>query len=227
MNEVFPFELLRLGPLPLSDTALTSLAVSALLVLGALLARQRPAARQALELVFEALERSLQTMVTVDARPIVPLVLTQWLFIGLANLIGLLPLVGSPTRDLAVTAALAAFSLGAGHWHAFRARGASYLRDYLEPTPLLLPLNVVGELSRTLALALRLFGNVLSGELIAAILLYVAGLLLPVPLLLLSVVSSVVQAYLFGVLTLVFTASALQAGSAPRPPRPIPPGGAP
>lgn len=217
MNEVFPFELLRLGPLSLSDTALTSLGVSALLLLGALLVRQRPGLRQALELVFESLERSLQSMVTVDASPIIPLILTQWLFIGLANLIGLLPLVGSPTRDLAVTAALAAFALGAGHWHAFRARGASYLRQYVEPHPLLLPFNLVGEASRTLALALRLFGNVLSGELLAAILLWVAGLLLPVPLLLLSVIASVVQAYLFGVLTLVFTASALQAGSTPRP----------
>ena len=217
MKEIFPFELLRLGPLSLSDTALTSLGVSALLVLAALLVRRRPGPRQALELVFEGLERSLQSMVSIDASPIIPLILTQWLFIGLANLIGLLPLVGSPTRDLAVTAALAAFALGAGHWHAFRARGASYLRQYLEPIPLLLPLNVLGELSRTLALALRLFGNVFSGELLAAILLWVAGLLLPVPLLLLSVIASVVQAYLFGVLTLVFTASALQAGSLPRP----------
>ena len=86
----------------------------------------------------------------------------------------------------------------------------------MEPTPLLLPLNVIGELSRTFALALRLFGNMLSGTLVSAIVLYVAGLLVPVPLMLLSVLTSVVQAYIFGVLTLVFAASSLQSASTPK-----------
>jgi len=81
-----------------------------------------------------------------------------------------------------------------------------------------LPFNVIGELSRTLALSLRLFGNMLSGHLIGAILVYLTGVLLPVPLMLLSVLTSVVQGYIFGVLTLVFTASSMRATLSPAPP---------
>jgi hypothetical protein len=73
-----------------------------------------------------------------------------------------------------------------------------------------LPFNIIGELSRTVALALRLFGNMLSGALIGAIIVYLAGLLLPVPLMMLSVLTSLVQAYIFGVLTLVFAVSSVE-----------------
>lgn len=216
MTGVFPFPVLRLGPVVLTDTALSSLALSALLVLLALLLRGREGARERCEHLYEWLESSLQSMVSVDARPLVPVVLTLWLFIGAANLVGVLPLLGSPTRDLSVTAGLALAALLSGHLVAFRQGGLRYLRQYVEPTALLLPLNLLGEASRTLALAVRLFGNVFSAELMGAILLLLAGLLLPVPLLLLSVVSSVVQAYLFGVLTLVFAASGLEAAARAR-----------
>jgi F-type H+-transporting ATPase subunit a len=155
-------------------------------------------------------EGTLQEMVTVDVRPVVPLILTLWLFIVSANLVGLLPIVSSPTRDLSLTAALAVVSFAAGHVYGFRAQGLRYLKHYIEPNPIMLPFNLIGELSRTVALALRLFGNMLSGEIIAAIVISLAGLLLPVPLMLLDVLTSVVQAYIFGVLTLVFTASAMQ-----------------
>ena len=85
-----------------------------------------------------------------------------------------------------------------------------FLLKYLEPNPLLLPFNIIGEASRTVALALRLFGNMLSGTLVGAIFVYLAGLLIPVPLMLLSALTAVVQAYIFGVLTLVFAASSLE-----------------
>jgi F-type H+-transporting ATPase subunit a len=121
-----------------------------------------------------------------------------------------LPGVASPTRDLSLTAALALVSFSSGHIHAIRVHGVSYLRHYIEPSPFLLPFNVIGEIGRTIALALRLFGNMLSGHLVIAIVLYLAGLLLPVPLMLLGVLTGLVQAYIFGVLTLVFAASSLR-----------------
>jgi F-type H+-transporting ATPase subunit a len=210
METLTPIELFRFGPLSFTDSAAVSLAISALLVLvGAVLVRWGRA-REAAEVVYELLEGSLEEMVTVDIHRLIPLVLTQWLFILSANVVGVLPLIDSPTRDLSVTAALAAVAFAAGHVYAWQAHGVAYLRHYIEPNPIMLPFNIIGELSRTLALALRLFGNVMSGELIAAIALLLAGLLVPIPLMLLGLLTSVVQAYIFGVLTLVFTASAMQ-----------------
>ena len=204
-----PAELARVGPVVLTDTLVTSVIIGALLVaLGAVLVRN-DTTRGVLEVVYEALERSILDMVQVDARPLVPLILTFWVFLLALNLAGLVPGVSTPTRDLSITVSLALIAFFAGHVNAIRAEGLRYLRHYIEPNPLLLPFNVIGELSRTVALALRLFGNMLSGHLVAAILVYLAGFLVPVPLMVLSVLTAVVQAYIFGVLTLVFAASSL------------------
>ncbi|MCB9676108.1 MAG: F0F1 ATP synthase subunit A [Alphaproteobacteria bacterium] len=210
MDAMTPQVWLQLGPLGLTETVFVSGALTVLLVgVGAVGARIR-AVREAYEVLYEMVEGMLQEMVTVDATPLVPLILTQWLFILSANLVGLLPVIASPTRDLSLTAALAIVSFGAGHVYGFRAQGMAYLKHYIEPNPIMLPFNIVGEASRTLALALRLFGNMVSGEIVGGIVVSLAGLLLPIPLMALDVLTSVVQAYIFGVLTLVFTASAMQ-----------------
>ena len=86
----------------------------------------------------------------------------------------------------------------------------------MQPNPILLPFNVIGELSRTLALAVRLFGNIMSLEMAALLVLLVAGLLVPVPLLMLHVVEALVQAYIFGVLALVYIAGGLESHAAAR-----------
>ncbi len=217
MKTPFPDEVFHIGPVVVTDTVIASLVLSLVLVLGGriLLAFARP--RRVLEIIYAVLEDSVQNMVSADVRPLVPLILTQWLFIGFANLSGLVPGVSSPTRDLALTVALALIAFVAGHVYAFRSQGVRYLKQYIEPSPFLLPFNIIGELSRTVALALRLFGNMLSGTLVGAIVVYLAGLLLPVPLMLLTVLTSLVQAYIFGVLTLVFAASSLETASRRKP----------
>jgi len=206
----FPIPLWHLGPFVITDVVVVSLALSVLLVLMGVIFSRLRRGRLVLELAYEALEHAILDMVNVDARPLVPLILTLWLFIGVANLVGLVPGILSPTRDLSLTAALALIAFLAGHIYALRTRGIGYLRQYIEPHPLLLPFNIIGEVSRTVALALRLFGNMLSGALIGAIIVYLAGLLLPVPLMILSVLTSLVQAYIFGVLTLVFAVSSVE-----------------
>jgi F-type H+-transporting ATPase subunit a len=211
MQTIFPQELFRVGPIVFTDTLVVSLVVSLVLVSGGALAVRHPGTRERLSVVYEFLESWIRDMSTADAGKLVPLVLTIWLFLLPANLVGLVPGVGSPTRDLSLTAALAMVAFLGGHVIAFQAHRFSYLKQYLEPNPLLLPFNVMGEVTRTVALALRLFGNELSGHLIIAIVVYLAGLLIPVPLMLLSVLTGVVQAYIFGVLTLVFAASSLEA----------------
>lgn len=210
MNPMTPAEWIVVGPLALTDTVVVSAMLTALIVGGSMLAMRFEAAREVFEVLYEMVEGALQDMVTVDVGTLVPLILTQWVFILSANLIGLLPFFASPTRDLSMTAALAIVAFGAGHVYGFRAQGLAYLEHYIEPNPLMLPFNIIGELSRTLALALRLFGNMVSGEIIGAVVLSLAGLLVPVPLMLLDLLTSVVQAYIFGVLTLVFTASAME-----------------
>jgi len=217
----FARPLFEVGGFVVTDTILVSLLISLMLVVFGRVALVIPRARASLEVVYDMLEGAILKMTTSEVAPLVPLVLTQWLFLGAANLAGLVPRVASPTRDLSLTAALAVIAFLAGHVHAARTRGIAYLRQYIEPNPILLPFNIIGELSRTIALALRLFGNMLSGHLIGAILVYLVGLLVPVPLMLLSVLTAVVQAYIFGVLTLVFAASSAEVSSqaASRPSR--------
>ena len=87
-----------------------------------------------------------------------------------------------------------------------------YLRHYLAPSPLLLPFHLLGELSRTLALAVRLFGNIMSLEMAALLVLLVAGLLVPIPVLMLHIIEALVQAYIFGTLALIYIAGGMQSG---------------
>lgn len=129
-----------------------------------------------------------------------------------ANLVGLVPGLTSPTGDLSTTVALALVVFAAVHWFGIRIEGfRAQLRHYLHPNPILLPFHVLGEITRTLALAIRLFGNIMSLEMAALLLLLVAGFLVPVPLLVLHIIEALVQAYIFGMLALVYVAGSLQA----------------
>lgn len=142
---------------------------------------------------------------------VLPFIGTLWLFILLSNLLGLVPGLSSPTRDLSVTGALAVVVFVAVHVYGIRAGGLrAYLRHYLSPSPILLPFHLISEVTRTLALAIRLFANMMSLEMAAMLVLLVAGLLVPVPLLLLHVVEAMVQAYVFGMLALIYIGSALE-----------------
>ena len=96
------------------------------------------------------------------------------------------------------------------HWFGIRNEGAGYLKHYLSPSPILLPFHLISEVTRTIALAVRLFGNIMSLELVALLVLLVAGLLVPVPVLMLHIIEALVQAYIFGMLALIYVAGAMQ-----------------
>lgn len=143
---------------------------------------------------------------------VLPFIGTLWLFILVANLLGLIPGLSAPTRDLSVTAALATLVFLAVHGFGVQAAGwKAYLRHYLTPSPIMLPFHLVSEFTRTLALAIRLFGNMMSLEMAALLVLLVAGLLVPIPLLMLHVVEALIQAYIFGMLALLYIGSAIEA----------------
>lgn len=146
---------------------------------------------------------------------VLPFIGTLWLFILLSNLVGLVPGLSSPTRDLSVTCALAVIVFVTVHVYGIRAAGLkTYLKHYLSPSPILLPFHIISEITRTMALAIRLFGNMMSLEMAAMLVLLVAGLLIPIPLLLLHVVEALVQAYIFGMLALIYICSALEVSDA-------------
>lgn len=211
-----PQVVLQLGPVQITSTVIYTLLTSAVLICLALVIRRglsgRPTAWQmGLEMLLDELEGTMREMFGRDPRPYTPLVATLALFIGLANLMGLVPGLHAPTGDLSTTAALAIIVFVAVPFYGIRARGIrGYLHHYLEPAPFLLPIEIVTELTRTLTLAVRLFGNVMSEALVVGVLLLLAGLLVPVPIMLLGVLTSVIQAYIFTILTILYLGAAIR-----------------
>jgi F-type H+-transporting ATPase subunit a len=216
--------LFHLGPLSLGRTVLTTWGIMAVLALASWLLTRRlrldPGPLQvALEGVVEAIHAAVGEVLPRRADLVFPFVATLWLFIGTANLSSLVPGVHAPTGDLSTTAALAALVFLSVHWFGVRIEGSrGYLRHYLSPSPILLPFHVIGEITRTLALAVRLFGNMMSLEMAAFLMLLVAGLFAPVPLLMLHIVEALVQAYIFGMLALIYVAGAIQSLESRQPP---------
>lgn len=175
------------------------------------LGREPGQLQAAVEGVVGAIEESINSVLPGHAERIFPFIATLWIFIAMANLIGLVPGVDAPTGDLSVTAALAVLVFLSVHYFGICIEGiVPYLRHYLAPSPLLLPFHIIGEVSRTLTLAVRLFGNMMSLEMAALLVLLVAGFLAPVPLLLLHIVEALIQAYIFGMLALIYLAGAIQ-----------------
>ena len=206
-----------LGPIAISNTVLTSWCIMLGFSLLALLVHLRlntSASRwqTAVETVVVAIEGAIGEVLPATAvRRVLPFVATLWLFVLVANLVGLIPELHAPTRDLSATAALAVLVFGSTHWFGIRDHGwRAHFRHYVEPSTILLPFHIISEFTRTLALAIRLFGNIMSLEMAALLLLMISGFLVPVPLLMLHVVEAVVQAYIFGMLALIYIAGALE-----------------
>ncbi len=209
---ISPETIFSVGPVHITDTVITTWIVIAVISVISFLATRRltlkpSVSQEVLEAVFEAVERTVKDVLPVEPWAAVPVLGTIWILIGFSNLVGLLPGLRTPTADLNTTFAFAVISYSMTHIFGIKTRGIKgYLSHYKEPTWLLLPLHLLAEVTRTIALAVRLFGNMLSGEMIAVILLGVVGFLAPIPFDLLHIVIGLIQAYIFGVLTLVFIA---------------------
>lgn len=205
-----------LGPLVLTDTVLVTWGIMlALVAAGTLLSRRLRAEpgrwQTLLEAVYGMLRGAVRDVAPEHVDLLLPFVGTLWVFLVVANLVGIVPELESPTRDLATTAGLALLVFMAVHWFGIRTQGLRrYLAHYLEPNPILLPFNLVGEITRTVAMAFRLFGNMMSLGLTAMLVLMIAGFLAPIPILMLHIVEALVQAYIFGMLALIYIAGGLQ-----------------
>ncbi|NQU70229.1 MAG: F0F1 ATP synthase subunit A, partial [Rhodospirillales bacterium] len=127
-----------------------------------------------------------------------------------ANLAAIVPGLKPPTGHLETPAALAAIVFFSIHYFGVRSRGVvDYVRRYTKPNLLLFPLNVLSEITRTFSLMVRLFGNMMSHEMVIAIIVFLAGLLLPIPFMLLGILIGLIQAYIFTVLAAVFIGAAV------------------
>jgi F-type H+-transporting ATPase subunit a len=209
--------LFSLGPLQISEATATAWAILLALGLFSALASRRlrlePSPFQvAMEAAVGLLEDAIRAVAPQQTQRLLPFIGTQWIFLVVANLAGLIPGLHSPTHDLSITAALALLVFLSVHWYGIRISGLrAYLRHYLAPNPVLLPFHLISEITRTVALAVRLFGNMMSLEMAALLVLLVAGFLVPVPILMLHIVEALVQAYIFGMLALVYIAGGIQA----------------
>jgi F-type H+-transporting ATPase subunit a len=205
-----------LGPVAITGTVVTTWAImGAIWLLAWLVTRHlriEPGPLQtAAEGIVSTIENAIAAVAPGYTRQIMPFIGSLWLFLVIANLSGLLPGVHSPTRDLSATTAMALLVFLSTPWFGIRIQGLKkYLHHYLTPSPILLPFHLVSEITRTIALAVRLFGNIMSLEMTALLILLVAGFLAPVPILMLHVVEALVQAYIFGMLALIYVAGGLQ-----------------
>jgi len=204
-----------LGPMPISETVVTTWGIMAALGVTCWAGTRRleihPGKRQAaLELLVVTIERQVADITRREPGLFLPLVATLFIFLVAANLCLLLPGIEAPTAHLETTGALALTVFVSAHVYGIRSRGlASYLKHYLHPTPLMLPLNIVGEITRTFSLMVRLFGNIMSHGFVIGIILALAGLLVPIPIMALGIVIGLVQAYIFTVLATVFIGAAV------------------
>ena len=173
-----------------------------------------------LEIVITSIEKQIQDVGLEQPQKYISFLGTLFLFVATAALCTVIPGFKPPTESLSTTAALALSVFVAVPLFGIGEQGLGrYLRTYTKPTIIMLPFNIISELSRTLALAVRLFGNMMSGVMIVGILLTITPFLFPIMKTMLGLLTGMVQAYIFSILAAVYIAAATQA----RKPKPAPP----
>jgi len=204
------------GPIHLNATIVFTWGVMALMTLGSWLVTRRLSSgtnvsrwQNLLEVIVSYMQKEIKEISQQETASYLYFAGSLFLFILVSNILTIFPGFIAPTASLSTTAGLAICVFVAVPIYGIISRGIlGYLKQYIEPTIFMLPFNVMGELSRTLALAVRLFGNIMSGMKVAAILLALAPLFFPIVMHALGLLTGVIQAYIFAVLAMVYIASA-------------------
>ena len=207
------------GPFALNATIVFTWAVMALLTAVAWLVTRRLSTgtelsrwQNLLEVLVTGIRDQIRELSRQEPGRYLPFVGTLFLFIAMANLLNIVPGYMAPTGSLSTTTALAICVFFAVPVFGIASEGPlNYLRHYIRPTWLMLPFNIIGEISRTIALAVRLYGNIMSGTIIVAILLGLTPYFFPIVMQLLGLMTGMIQAYIFAVLAMVYIASATSA----------------
>jgi F-type H+-transporting ATPase subunit a len=206
------------GFMKLNETVLTTWVMMILMTLGARLVTRKLLTegvisrwQGALEIIVTGIEKQIEDVGLNQAVKYLPFLGTLFLFVATCSLCIVIPGFKPPTGSLSTTAALALCVFFAVPLFGVSEQGfAGYLKTYIQPTIIMLPFNIISELSRTLALAVRLFGNMMSGVMIVGILLTITPFLFPIVMTALGLLTGMVQAYIFTILAGVYIAAATQ-----------------
>ena len=209
----------QIGPFALNATIVFTWGVMALLTMTGWLVTRRLTDgpdisrwQNLLEVLVSSIRDQIREVSRRDPTSYLPFVGTLFLYIATANLLAIVPGYVPPTGSLSTTTALAIAVFVAVPLFGIAEQGTlRYLKHYVRPSVVMLPFNVLGELSRTLALAVRLYGNIMSGTVIVALLLSLTPFFFPIVMQLLGLITGMVQAYIFAVLATVYIASASSA----------------
>lgn len=207
--------LFHLGPVPVTAPVVVTWVIMAVLAALAWATTRRMTlrpgkAQTVLELMVTTIDAQIADTMRRDPAPFRALIGTIFLFVLAANWSSLIPGVEPPTAHVETDAALALIVFAATIAYGIRARGVGgYLATFAEPSWVMIPLNVIEQITRTFSLIVRLFGNVMSGVFVVGIVLSLAGLLVPIPLMALDLLTGAVQAYIFAVLATVFIGAAV------------------
>lgn len=206
---------LQRGFFTLNATLVFSWVVMGIIIAGVLLltrnltSGKKVSKRQAvLEMIVLGIRKQIRQVATQDPAPYLPFIGSLFLFISISNLLDVVPFYEPPTSSLSVTGALAICVFFAVPVFGVRSLGfREYLKKYIEPSFVMLPFNIISELSRTLALAVRLFGNIMSGTMLVAVLVSIAPLFVPLIMQALGLLIGQIQAYIFAALATVYIAT--------------------
>ena len=204
------------GIFKLNATIVFTWAIMVVLVVGSILITRRLSTdlkrtrwQNLLEIVVTGIEQQIKNLGLRHPRKYIGFLGTLFLFVAVASLCTVIPGYEPPTGSLSTTAALALCVLVAVPMFGIEDQGVGgYLKSYVEPTFIMLPFNIISEVSRTLALAVRLFGNMMSGAMIIGILLTITPFIFPIVMTLLGLLTGMVQAYIFSILAGVYIAAA-------------------
>ncbi|MDY6846257.1 MAG: F0F1 ATP synthase subunit A [Chloroflexota bacterium] len=210
MEAIAPQVIFYLFGLPITDTVVSTWVMMVIIITAAFLIRKfKP---EAGEMIVEMINNIVSSVMPEDANVSKYLTIlgTLAIFLVFSNIFSIFPLMVSPTANLNTTIALAVVVFFAVHFYGIREKGLwQYLKDLANPI-FILPLEIVSQFSRTLSLAIRLFGNILSTDLIVAIVFSLIPFLVPLPLAALGMLTGVLQAYIFLVLASLYIASAIE-----------------
>jgi F-type H+-transporting ATPase subunit a len=208
MGNFFPQVVFEIFGIPVRDTVISTWVMMALVVAVVTIARRRwPTA---LEMLVGFLSDTISDVMGQPAEPYLPFLGALAIFIAISNIIGVVPFLVSPTRDVSTPAALALTVFLSVHYFGIRAKGMlGYLKSLASPI-FILPLEIIGQVSRTVSLAVRLFGNIVSTEMIVAVIFALVPLIAPLPLIGFSMFTGLLQAYIFTALATVYIGAGLE-----------------
>jgi len=213
--------LFYIGPVPISQAIVTTWAIMAILVLGAFALTRglslHPTRRQAaMELIVTTMDTQIRETTGAEPAAYRGFIGTLFVFILFANWASLVPGVEPPTAKLETDAALAILVFLSVIWFGVRGAGVlGYLKSFAAPNPIMIPLNMLESVTRVFSMFVRLFGNVMSGVFVIGIVASLAGLLVPIPLMALDLLTGLVQACIFAVLAMVFITATVEDGQTP------------